>query len=223
VGLLYRYGIGLPTGCLVADDHDVEMTGEALLLAERSGDDFALNSARFARGLVLAHQLGPQCAEALDLLAFAGDAARREIFTMWILPIIDFETAKEKARTGDLDGAIALARALVDAEFASGQLSSRAAAVTLLVEMLLERATAADMREAQAVIDRLAADPTEPGVVLNEIALLRGRALLAKAHGDADAFQRIVREYRDRVTAYGFEGHLAMADVMTSPQNGGGS
>ena len=82
--------------------------------------------------------------KALDLLAIAADAARREIFTMWILPIIDFEIAKAKAQTGDLDGAIELARTLVDAEFASGQLISRAAAVTLLVDFLLERATAAD-------------------------------------------------------------------------------
>jgi adenylate cyclase len=200
----------------VAKDDDVAMTGEALLLAERSGDDFALNSAKFARGLVLAHQRGPRCAEGLNLLAIAGDAARREVFTMWTLPIIDFEMAKEKARTGDLDGAIELARALVDAEFASGQLISRAAAVTLLVDLMLERATAADMREAQAVIDRLAADPTEPGVVLNEIALLRGRALLAKAHGDTDAFQRIVTEYRDNAISYGFAGHLAMADTLIS-------
>ncbi|MDT5161081.1 MAG: adenylate cyclase, partial [Mycobacterium sp.] len=209
VGLLYRYGIGLPNGCLAVDADDLAMTAEALLLAERSGDDFALNSARFARGLVLAHHRGPQCAEAVDLMEIAGDAARREIFTMWVLPIIGLETAKEKAHTGDLDDAIALARALVDAEFASGQLSGKGPAVTLLVELLLQRAAEADASEAQAAVDRLAALETEPGVVLIEVALLRVRALLAKAHGDADAFQRIVREYRERATAYGFEGHLA--------------
>jgi adenylate cyclase len=183
ISLFYRFGIGLPNGCLVVNDDDLAMTGDALLLAERSGDDFAVNSARLARGLVLAHHRGPRCAEGLNLLAIAGDAARREVFTMWTLPIIDFEIAKEKARTGDL---------------------------------MLERAMAADMREAQAVIDRLAADPTEPGVVLNEIALLRGRALLAKAHGDTDAFQRIVTEYRDNAISYGFAGHLAMADTLIS-------
>jgi adenylate cyclase len=216
VGRLYLYGVGLPNGCLMADDDDLRRTDDALLMAERCGDDFSVTSAKFARGLVLAHLRGPQCDEAVDLLAFAADAARREIFTMWTLPIIDFETAKAKAQTGDIDGAIELARTLLDTEFASGQLISRAPAVTLLVELLLERATAADLREAQSAIDRLAADPTEPGVVINDIALLRGRALLARAHGDAEAFQRIVREYRERATAYGFEGHLAMADAMTS-------
>jgi adenylate cyclase len=135
---------------------------------------------------------------------------------MWILPIIDFETAKKKANAGDLDGAIEMARGLVDAEFAVGQLISRAPAVTLLVELLLEHGAATDVREAQATVDRLSADPTEPGVVINEIAVLRGRALLAKAHGDTAAFQRIVREYRDRATAYGFQGHLAMARAMVS-------
>jgi adenylate cyclase len=86
----------------------------------------------------------------------------------------------------------------------------------LLVDLMLERATAADLGEAQDAVDRLAADPTEPGVVLNEMALLCGRALLAKAHGDADAFQRIVREYREKAAAYGFQGHLAMADAIAS-------
>jgi adenylate cyclase len=109
-----------------------------------------------------------------------------------------------------------MARVRVDAEFASGQLVARAPAVTLLVDLLLERATAADLREAQAAVDRLSADPTEPGVVLNEVALLRGRAQLANAHGDTDAFQRAVRKYREKATTYGFEGHLAMADAMAS-------
>jgi adenylate cyclase len=216
ISLFYRYGVGLPNGCLVVNDDDLAVTADTLLLVERSGDDFALNSARFARGLVLAHQRGPRCAEGLDLLAIAGDAARREVFTMWTLPIIHFETAKEKARAGHLDGAIDLARTLVDAEFASGQLISRAAAVTLLVDLMLERATAADLGEAQDAVDRLAADPTEPGVVLNEMALLRGRALLAKAHGDADAFRRIVSEYREKAAAYGFQGHMATADDLIS-------
>jgi hypothetical protein len=44
-----------------------------------------------------------------------------------------------------------------------------------------------------------------------------------QVHGDANAFERIVREYREKATAYGFEGHLAIANVMASPQNGGGS
>lgn len=216
VSLLYKYAVGLPNGCLMADDADLRKTGEALALAERYGDDFAVTSAKFARGLVLAHIRGPQCAEALDLLAYAAEAARREIFTMWILPIIDFEVAKKKACTGDLDGAIEMARALVDAEFAVGQLISRAPAVSLLVDFLIDRATEDDLREAQAAVDRLSADPTEPGVVINEMALLRGRAQLARAHGDTDTFQRIVRECREKATAYGFEGHLAMADAMTA-------
>ena len=215
MGLLYRYGVGLPNGCLVADDDDLAVTAEALLLAERSGDDFALNSAKFARGLVLAHHRGPQRVEALDLLAIAADAARREIFTMWILPIIDFEIAKEKAHTGDLDGAIELARRLVDAEFASGQLISRAAAVTLLVDFLLERATAADPGEAQtAWIDWR---PTRPN---RESSSTRSQCSVGvpnlRRRTATRAFQRIVSEYRDKATAYGFEGHLAMADAMTS-------
>ena len=75
--MLYRYGTGLPNGCLVADDDDLRKTDEALLVAERAGDDFAVTSAKFARGLVLAYRRGPRCAEALDLLGIAADAARQ--------------------------------------------------------------------------------------------------------------------------------------------------
>jgi len=55
---------------------------------------------------------------------------------------------------------------------------------------------------------------TDAGYVLNEIWLLRLRALLARARGDDEAY----RDYRDRYRAManrlGFEGHMAMADAM---------
>jgi hypothetical protein len=43
----------------------------------------------------------------------------------------------------------------------------------------------------------LAAAPTDDGLVIREIRLLRLRALLARAHGDDAAY----REYRDRYRA----------------------
>jgi len=55
---------------------------------------------------------------------------------------------------------------------------------------------------------------TDPGFVLNEIWLLRLRALLARAHGDETGY----RDYRDRYRAMarslGFEGHIAWAEAM---------
>ncbi len=65
------------------------------------------------------------------------------------------------------------------------------------------------------MIERLAAVPTDPGFVLNEIQLLRMRALLAQAHGAMTGH----RDYRDRFRAMakslGFEGHVKWAEAMS--------
>jgi hypothetical protein len=83
-----------------------------------------------------------------------------------------------------------------------------------LVESLLARGTSADLKEAQAAIDRLAAEPTDPGFVLFEVPLLRLRALLARAHGDAEAYKQLRDRYRDMAKTLGFEGHVAWAEAM---------
>jgi adenylate cyclase len=79
---------------------------------------------------------------------------------------------------------------------------------------LLRRGGPADLLEAQAAIDRLAAVKTEPGFVVNDIWLLRMRAWEAQARGDEPAY----RDYRDRYRAMakslGFEGHIKWASEM---------
>ena len=69
-----------------------------------------------------------------------------------------------------------------------------------------------DVHEAEAAIERLAAAPTDEGLVLRDIWLLRLRALLAKARGDEAGYC----DYRDRSMAasLGFEGHMKWADAM---------
>jgi hypothetical protein len=49
----FLYGVGICTGALLADDAALELIDEALQIAERSGDDFALANARLALGLAL--------------------------------------------------------------------------------------------------------------------------------------------------------------------------
>jgi adenylate cyclase len=66
-----------------------------------------------------------------------------------------------------------------------------------------------------AAIDTLAALPTDPGYVMNEVPLLRMRALLARVHGDEITYGKFVERYRARAAACGFEGHLALAEAMT--------
>ena len=126
----------------------------------------------------------------------------------------DIQLAECKAHTGDTGAAIEIAGATVAQMFDSGEVIFRGPASTVLVESLLRRGTAQDLQEAQAAIDRLAAVPTDPAFVLNEIQLLRMRALLARTRGDDTAY----REYRDRYRALaaslGFEGHMKWAEAM---------
>ena len=87
-------------------------------------------------------------------------------------------------------------------------------ATDVLVEVLLRRGTDADLEETQLAIDRLAAVPTERGFVINEIWLLRLRALLARAYGDTTAYRDYRDRYRRMATELGFEGHMKMAEAM---------
>jgi hypothetical protein len=82
------------------------------------------------------------------------------------------------------------------------------------METLLGRGAAGDVVEAEAAIERLAAAPTDEGLVIREIWLLRLRALLARAHGDAAAYPQFRDRYRDMARTLGFEGHIAWAEAM---------
>jgi hypothetical protein len=82
------------------------------------------------------------------------------------------------------------------------------------VEALFERAADGDVAEAQAAIEQLAATRAEGGLVIRDIWLLRSRALLARAHGDAPAYAYFRDRYRDMATTLGFEGHIAWAEAM---------
>ena len=130
------------------------------------------------------------------------------------LAVVDPEIAREKARNGDIDGAIQLSRAAIDDMFAKGALFLRGAATTVLVESLLARGSGSDIQEAEAAIERLATIPTDAGLVLYELPLLRLRALLARTRSDEAAYRNYRDRYLDMATALEFEGHIARAKAM---------
>jgi adenylate cyclase len=51
--------------------------------------------------------------------------------------------------------------------------------------------------------------------VLNELPLVRLRALLARAHRDEVGYRDYADRYREMACATGFEGHMATAEAMT--------
>jgi len=81
----------------------------------------------------------------------------------------------------------------------------------VLVETLLDRRADGDVLEAEAAIARLAAAPTDDGVAVRDIWLLRMRALLARALGDEAAYRDDWDRYRTMETSLGFEGHMEWA------------
>jgi len=106
-------------------------------------------------------------------------------------------------------------RAAVDELFREGQLVEWGIPATgVLVETLLDRGTDPDVADAEAAIDRLATAPADEGPVIRDIWLLRLRALLARAHGDAVAYPNFRDRYLDMAKTFGYEGHTAWAEVM---------
>jgi adenylate cyclase len=147
------------------------------------------------------------------MLARARELAEQVGIRAWN-PFIDIEAAKAKASAGDLDEAIAMLRRLVDEFFSTDDAAWRGVATAVLVETLLSRGSENDACEAEIAIQRLAQVPTEPGLVVYEVTLLRLRALLAKARGDDTGYREFRDRYRDMAKALGFEGHIAWSEAM---------
>jgi adenylate cyclase len=207
--------ITIPNGVFAADKTLQRETAEVLEVAERSGDDFTLTNARMARAYVLISLQGDASRRGFQLAEMVVNMAAAEKLTICAAWTFDIMTAAEMVRSGDLDGAILLTQAVLDNQFASGEMVYRGSATTVLVEALLRRDASGDAELARIAVDRLASVPTDPGFVLHELPLLRLRALLARrSHDDAS-----YREYRDRYREFahslGFDGHINWADAMT--------
>ncbi len=212
--LLFKYSITGVSGLMPPGAAERQEAAELLHDAERSGDDFTLACARCVRALTLVDDDDSQREERFALLAAVREAALQERFTLAWAWLVDVHFAEEKVRTGDVDGAIEISRGAVESLFASGDRMSVGWSTVVLVEALLRRGSHADLQEAQATIDRLAAMPTEPGNILNDFWLLRLRAGVARARGDEIGYRDYGDRYRAMVTSFGFEGHVNWSAAM---------
>ena len=143
--VMYKYVLAVPIGALPADPDALGETADALRIAEQASDVFTLALAQLTRGLVMVHS--PHRREGFDLLAQARDAALKEGFSMNALSIVDPALAREKARNGDLDGAIELVRTAIDYMFETCAKLSHGIATTVLVESLLDPAAMATCKK----------------------------------------------------------------------------
>src|SRR3984893_9118771 len=206
----------IPLGVVRSDDTVVREIEDALRIAERSGDDFALALARATLGVALVHrQTDADRDRGQTLLAELSEVFLRRGYMLGDLPLVEVYAARERARCGDRDDAIPLMPAAVDDLIREGQLLGWGIPATgVLVETLLDRGADGDVVEAEAAITRLADAPPDDGLVIRDIWLLRLRALLARAHGDAAAYAHFRDRYRDMATSLGFEGHIGWARGM---------
>ena len=212
----YAYLPGIPYGVVRSDDSVVREIEDALRIAERSGDDFAVALARVTLGVALVHRPTPaERDRGQTLLAEVSEVFLRRGYLLAEVPLVEVYAARERARRGDRDDAIPLMPAAVGHLFREGQLLLWGIPATgVLVETLLDRGADRDVAEAQAAIERLAAAPTDDGLAVREIWLLRLRALMARAHGDSAAYAHFRDRYRALARSLGFEGHIAWAEAM---------
>jgi hypothetical protein len=208
--------MGIPLGVLRPDDrarHEIE---DALRIAERSSDDTVVGYIRAALALALMHrQKAAERDRGQKLGAEVGEVLRNQGRNLCDLPITEVYLARERARAGDRDDAIALMRSTVDHLFRTGRLLLWGVPATgVLVETLLDRCADGDAAEAEAAIERLAAAPADDGLVIREVWLLRLHALLARAHGDDARYREYRDRHRDMAKTLGFEGHIAWAEAM---------
>jgi class 3 adenylate cyclase len=210
-----KYVCAVSAGVLLADEAALREIDEAVQFAERSSDDYALALSRLTLGVALLQQDSPaQRQRGLEALAQVRDMCLRGRMWLTELPAVEVWTAREKARTGDPDGALPLMRKAVQDLLDMGNLGYGIPCTGVLVETLLGRAEEGDVQEAQAAVDRLAAVPADEGLVVRDIWLLRLRALLARARGDAEAYALLRDRYRDMAKTLGFEGHIEWAEAM---------
>ena len=212
---LFRYAAATQNRAVLPDAQDVAQAAETLEIAHRSANNTAVAYALLNRATTLIHNDSEDTAAGLEFLAQAREMIVNEQLIVTLRRMSDIEVARERARSGDLDGAIDLATTILVEQFDTGEMIFRGPATTVLVEALLSRGSAADIKDAELAIDRLAAVPTEPGFVLHELPLLRLRALLALARGDEPGYQQFLERFRAKASEADFEGYLAQAEAMS--------
>jgi class 3 adenylate cyclase len=212
----YVYLLGIPFGVLTPDDRALHGIEDALRIAERSSDDVVVGFIQGTLGLALVHrQKAAERDRGQKLGAEVSKVLLNQKRNLCDLPIVEVYLARERARGGDRDDAIALMRSTVDHLFRTGRLLLWGIPATgVLVETLLDRGTDGDVAEAEAAIERLAAAPADEGLVIRDIWLLRMRALLAQAQGDEASYRDYRDRYRAMATELGFEGHMQWAEEM---------
>jgi adenylate cyclase len=187
---------------------------EAFTAAEQSGENVALAQVRQYMGIILVRLGGSSRAKGFQLLEEVRTMTLQQRYNLSVVPLINVLFAEELTRVGELAGAISQSRAALNDFFEKGNVLWTCYATNVLVEALVQSGSGADLQDAKVAVDRLAALPIEPGVVVHDIWLQRVRTLLARAQGDDATYREYRDRYRKMANELGFEGHMAWAEAM---------
>ena len=157
----WAYGHAIHFGALRADDSLVRACEDALQTAHRASNDRAVGLAGYALAIGLLNQdAAADRHRGLELMMQTRDLWLRKR-ALFLIPVTDVFTARERARRGDRDAAISAMRQAVDELRQAEHLFYGVWGTGVLVETLLERGAEGDLAEAQAG-DRLVGEPARP-------------------------------------------------------------
>ena len=111
----WKYGLAVANGVLRVDDSVIRDLEEALLIAEASIDDNVLGSVKWTLATVLLYRgSAADRQRGLELLEQVRDMCSQERFRLSELPLMNLYAVRERARSGDLDGAMPVMRKTLD-------------------------------------------------------------------------------------------------------------
>jgi class 3 adenylate cyclase/RecA/RadA recombinase len=214
----WTYGFAMQYGVLRADDAVVRASEDAVRTAQRASSDRAIGLAAYTLAVGLLNQdAAADRHRGLELMMQTRDIWLRKR-ALFLIPVTDLWAARETARRGDRDAAIAVMRQAVDELRHAGNLFYGVWGTGVLVETLLGRGAEGDLDEAQQEFDRLAILRIDQASAMLDIWLLRLRTLLARARGDDVVYRDLVSRYRATAESLGFQGHIDWAEAMMDSQ-----
>jgi len=211
----WTYGFAIQHGTLRPSASAERACEEAVQSAQVASSDRALGLAGYALGVVLINR--DDAADrhrGLELILQSREIWLRK-HALFLIPVTDVWAARETARSGDRDAAIAAIRTAVDELRNAGNVFYGVWGAGVLVETLVEHGAEGDLTEAEGVIAWLANLPAGQGSGLREISLLQLRALLSRARGDEVGYPELVNRYGALAEAHGYEGHIDRARAFT--------
>lgn len=210
----WTYGFAMQFGALRPHQSAERACEEAVRSAHRASSDRAVGLSGYALGVVLLNRdSAADRHRGLELIMQCRDIWLRKR-ALFLIPVTDVWAARETARSGDRDAAIALMRAAVDDLCRVGNLFYGLWGTGVLVETLLERGADGDLAEAERAIRRLADLWSDHPSAMYQVTLLRLHALLCRARGDQAAFADMAARYLACAETFDFECHIDWARAL---------